>query len=849
MLLFFRSLYYDTDKELLYAAAGNEFGVWKRNEYGNYEYTRFYHNRQNESPEIFWKILPYGKKLYFQTHASLYRYDPGTGQVSLVMEAPEIHYIHLVNNALYVQKEDSLLKEEQGEYKPTGVSAPSRIITFFTRGNSTVYITEDQGLWREQDGKVFPVKTPASQRLTQARIFSAYCLNDSVYLLGSVVEGVFFMDKNLEIIKHIGYAAGLDHTTVLSIGTDREQNIWLGLDGGVGRVQSHPAEIRVRNKNKDIGSIYDAVWYENALYVATNKGMYRYLGNHHFELITGSQGQVWKLHTIDNTLFVCHDKGIYRLKGTTLEPENTRGAWQLKPLNKRNGYYLGIDFEGGFSLYQIRDGKFSQEKKIEGFTGSNTDAGIDRFGHIWIQDRQNSPIRIKLNDSYHIEIIEKYELPPGVTTLYRADIDNDVIFFEERVAFTYDITTNSFKKNDYYTQLLAQMLFSPDQIIQTGDNFFYSNRHQSGYMKRYRDSFLNYGEVLQALDTYTIPTLARRFITLDEQTIAAGLQNSILLYSIENSEWDYKNRKDIALIRIQYKKESDPQYLPVRPEQAVVIPFGHRLIQLGFSGPYSHRQVLYNIDGEEWKLAKAAPLLDIPSLSPGKHTIQIRNMEINRQEGEPVTLILEVTKPFYYAPLFYFLLLAAILFIVLAIRKVFKRHIRIRERMLLEKQRRVLERKKKEYHMKFLRMKVEENEKRLVTLTMENVKRNGMLNEIRKEVTELAGMEDSIRLKQQANAIIRKIEGHLNDSQAQELFDEYFNTIYDGFFDRLMARYPHITRNDMRLCAYIRLNLNTKEIAAYMNITPASVEIARHRLRKKLELEKEESLQHHLSTL
>ncbi|MCD8261479.1 MAG: hypothetical protein LUD15_08280 [Bacteroides sp.] len=64
-----------------------------------------------------------------------------------------------------------------------------------------------------------------------------------------------------------------------------------------------------------------------------------------------------------------------------------------------------------------------------------------------------------------------------------------------------------------------------------------------------------------------------------------------------------------------------------------------------------------------------------------------------------------------------------------------------------------------------------------------------------------------------------------------------------------MARYPHITRNDMRLCAYIRLNLNTKEIAAYMNITPASVEIARHRLRKKLELGKEANLQHHLSTI
>ncbi|MCD8260465.1 MAG: hypothetical protein LUD15_02350 [Bacteroides sp.] len=322
------------------------------------------------------------------------------------MEAPEIHYIHLVNNRLYIQTDSELLKEENGNYYATGISIPGRIITFFQKEASTVYITEDQGVWIEMNGKVSPVKTPDTQRMAQARIFSAYCLNDSVHLLGSVVEGLFFMNRDLEIIKHVGYDAGLDHTTVLSIGTDREQNMWLGLDGGLGRIQSHPAEIRVRNKNKDIGSIYDAVWYKNTLYIATNKGMYRYKGNHRFELITGSQGQVWKLNIIDNILFVCHDKGVYRLQENRLQPEHTRGVWQLKPLNERNGYYLGVDFEGGFSLFQIREGKFSQEKKIEGFTGSHTDAGIDRFGHIWIQDRNNSPIRIKLNDSYNIEIIE-----------------------------------------------------------------------------------------------------------------------------------------------------------------------------------------------------------------------------------------------------------------------------------------------------------------------------------------------------------------------------------------------------------------------------------------------------------
>ncbi|MCD8260464.1 MAG: hypothetical protein LUD15_02345, partial [Bacteroides sp.] len=71
---FFRSLYYDPDNRLLYAAADNEFGAWERNEYGHYEYRRFYQNQQNDSPEIFWKIIRYQNKIYFQTRSRLYTY-------------------------------------------------------------------------------------------------------------------------------------------------------------------------------------------------------------------------------------------------------------------------------------------------------------------------------------------------------------------------------------------------------------------------------------------------------------------------------------------------------------------------------------------------------------------------------------------------------------------------------------------------------------------------------------------------------------------------------------------------------------------------------------------------------
>ena len=127
-------------------------------------------------------------------------------------------------------------------------------------------------------------------------------------------------------------------------------------------------------------------------------------------------------------------------------------------------------------------------------------------------------------------------------------------------------------------------------------------------------------------------------------------------------------------------------------------------------------------------------------------------------------------------------------------------------------------------------------------VTMMGIQRNTMLGELRREVEQFP--EEDRRRR-----VLRKIDSYMNDKENHELFEKYFNTIHDGFYTRLLQRHPGLTPNEMRICAYIKLNLNTKEIAAYMNISPSSVEIARHRLRKKMELASEVNLQHYISAI
>ena len=69
-----------------------------------------------------------------------------------------------------------------------------------------------------------------------------------------------------------------------------------------------------------------------------------------------------------------------------------------------------------------------------------------------------------------------------------------------------------------------------------------------------------------------------------------------------------------------------------------------------------------------------------------------------------------------------------------------------------------------------------------------------------------------------------------------------FDAIHNDFFKKLEARYPQLSYKDKMLCAYLKMNLISKEIAPLLNISVRGVEISRYRLRKKLNLDEKTNL-------
>jgi DNA-binding CsgD family transcriptional regulator len=122
----------------------------------------------------------------------------------------------------------------------------------------------------------------------------------------------------------------------------------------------------------------------------------------------------------------------------------------------------------------------------------------------------------------------------------------------------------------------------------------------------------------------------------------------------------------------------------------------------------------------------------------------------------------------------------------------------------------------------------------LATNVMYLLKKNELINYISEKL-----LKAKVRFKSQNQSIIEEILLDLQSNINSEIwleFEKRFQAVHKGFYDKLNMDFPKLTDADKKLCALLRLNLSTKEIASISHQNPNSVEVARTRLRKKLDL-------------
>lgn len=130
--------------------------------------------------------------------------------------------------------------------------------------------------------------------------------------------------------------------------------------------------------------------------------------------------------------------------------------------------------------------------------------------------------------------------------------------------------------------------------------------------------------------------------------------------------------------------------------------------------------------------------------------------------------------------------------------------------------------------------------KELTTHVMSQLKKNEFIMEVSAKLEKTLSV-----VKPENRIVIERVIKQLESDSSQEMWKEFelrFQNVHDDFFKKLVKKFPDLTANDLRLCAFLKLNLNTKEISSITHQSINSIDVARSRLRQKLGLDKEDNL-------
>lgn len=180
--------------------------------------------------------------------------------------------------------------------------------------------------------------------------------------------------------------------------------------------------------------------------------------------------------------------------------------------------------------------------------------------------------------------------------------------------------------------------------------------------------------------------------------------------------------------------------------------------------------------------------------------------------------------------------LLGVLIIVFTILYFFLKRINKRDKQLLKTKEELVQLMEEQKQLKEQQFQndIEYKESQLSAITIQMLEKNELLDEIKSILNQKEPASEK-----EIKKLVSKYT--IQDNNWKD-FDNYFESLNKNFYTRLKNKYPDISANDLKICALIKLNLSIKEMASILNISPDSVKTARHRLRKKLQLNTEENL-------
>ena len=842
----------------IYIGSHSDFGFFQKSNNGVLIYTSLVEklNLIIEEDEEFWNILLLDNWIIFQSISRLIFIDKNNNDVKYLKLKGIINNSFSIDKQIYIALNTGLFKlvNGQSELVIDSNQLPSQIVNIFNSENGLLILTSKHGFYLEKSpGVLIRVNSSLDSLNDGFSIFSAIQLQDSSYALGSVGQGLFLLDSDLKSLKKIDKSRGLANNTVLSLYEDTKNNIWLGLDNGITVINNDSPFSIYSDSGGVLGTIYATKLFNKILYVGTNQGLFfkKYNTNEPFRLIKETSGQVWSLIEIDNTLFCGHNNGTFIVSnGSVKKISNTNGSWTFRKISNDSSDVLEGSYYGLKILYKVNE-QWIVKNNITGFDISSRFFEISNNGKIIVSHGYKGVYKLSVNSDFTNIIdyeLDSVALKGGNTSL--AKFDNNIYYNYDKGMLKYNSLSNDFSKDTLLSNLSSKdLLYGIIRNDFDGKLWLFS---ENNIHYVYKDLVSGNKKVSSIVSTNQLRrTVFENISKIDDSNYVIGTNNGYITLDLD------KYKLLPPKVNISKIESYELNQNPISVNNEEFIQFESSFNNLRFHTNVSNYQKFQPITFEyllegylpEWVSVKESPFIEFNNLKPGDYEFRVRARVGDFYSSNVDSISFSVESPWYFSNFMianYFLVFAIVFFLF---NRSYEKYYREKEQKIIrtnQNKLELIEIEKKQALMAVENIKlqndIESKNRELAVSTMSMIKKNQFLSKIK---SDLKKSESGDKIF----SVIKMIDRNLNNKDDWKFFEEAFNNADKDFLKKVKSTHPSLTNNDLRLCAYLRLNLSSKDIAPLLNISLSSVEIKRYRLRKKMQLTHNEGLTDHLLSL
>ncbi|UTN06731.1 LuxR family transcriptional regulator [Flavobacterium bizetiae] len=841
----------------IYTGCYMNFGYWTRQKNGKLKYTSLSDTIKNKilDDEQFWNILKYDQWILFQSLNRIYIYDTKTRKFKIIAPKNGVVKSFANKNAIYFQTlNEGLFEIESGVAKLVSdhpILKKFTMVNIFTTEEGLLIQTQLDGIYKLSGNNLTRLTTDVDAELKSSFVYSSQLLEDGSFALGTVSNGIFILSDTGKLKYHISQSKGLSNNTALSLFEDKDRNLWVGLDNGINCININSPVHSFTDDTGVLGTVYASASYNGMLYVGTNQGLFckNIQSNAEFKFINGTKGQVWSLFVYDNTLFCGHDSGTFIITNDSARSIfSGSGTWKFESVpNNKNKLLQGNYY--GISVLEKVNNQWVFKNKIKGFDYSSRYFEITNNFDVYVSHEYKGIFRLKVDQTLSkTSGFYTYKSPKKGKNASLVKFNNAIYYAYKDGIFKLNQNTKQFEKDNLLSSIFEKDEYTSGKLIVDNSNkIWLFSKNYIHYFSASKLSNQLKQNVIPIPSSLTNSMLGFENITqISKSTYLIGTTDGYYTLNIE--DLSFKNYT-VFITDITINKQNE-NLKNVAIQDEGEFKSNENNITLNYTVPeynkYINSEYQYLLEGfqNDWSEWSTKATVNFKNLAPGKYTFKVRAKYANTILQNTATYTFVVLKPWYLTNLAWFIYFLLMMVLAYFVNKAYRNYYHKQKEKLIEENNLLLEIKELENEQQLMKLRneqlsqdVDNKNRELAVSTMSLNSKNELLAFIKEDLKKTS-QNDSTNIK----SVISTINKNITEEDSWNVFKEAFDNADKDFLKRIKQLHPLLTPNDLRLCAYLRLNLSSKEIAPLFNISVRSVEIKRYRLRKKMDLQHENGL-------